>query len=147
MKTTGRSRRLALVAVLVPALAVFAFFGMSKTGKVSAEDEFGIEVLGVRLTSAGFMLDFRYRVLDADKAAPLLDRTRKAYLVDSVTGREHQVPNPPKVGPLRQSLRTGKPETGRTYFAVFGNPGKQIHPGQEVRVVIGDFRSDPIVVR
>lgn len=106
--------------------------------------EWGIEVLGVRLTAAGTMLDFRFRVVDADKARPLVQKKTEAYLVDEASDKRLQVPNPPKVGRLRQTAMTA--EEGRTYFAMFGNPGRMISPGDRVTVVIGDFRAEDLVV-
>jgi hypothetical protein len=45
------------------------------------------------------------------------------------------------------TTRSDPPREGRTYFAMFGNPAKQIEPGQKVRVVIGDYNFDPMIVR
>lgn len=105
--------------------------------------EWGIESLGVHQTSAGYMLQFRYRVLDAKIAKPLFDRKIKPYLIDSATGARVIVPSPDKVGQLRN---TNAPEVGRTYWMLFANPGKMIKPGSEVRVHIGDFDSGRLVV-
>jgi hypothetical protein len=44
-------------------------------------EKWGVEVIGIRRTSAGYMLDFRFRVLDADKALPLFDHRIKPYVV------------------------------------------------------------------
>jgi hypothetical protein len=90
------------------------------------------------------MLDFRYRVLDPEKAAPLFDRAVKPYLIDEATGSTLLVPAPPKVGPLRQTTRA--PTAGRIYFMMFANPGKFIQAGQKVTVVIGEFRAEHLTV-
>lgn len=105
--------------------------------------EWGIESLGVHQTSAGYMLQFRYRVLNPKIAKPLFDRKIKAYLVDSATGAKVIVPSPDKVGQLRN---TNAPETGRTYWMLFANPAKMIKPGSQVHVHIGDFDSGSLVV-
>jgi hypothetical protein len=47
------------------------------------------------------------------------------------------------IGELRQ---TAAPLADRTYFVIFGNPGKLVAPGDRVSIVIGDFRADEIVV-
>ncbi len=39
----------------------------------AVEETYGIQVEGLRLSAAGSMLDFRYRVLDPQKAAPILN--------------------------------------------------------------------------
>ena len=74
------------------------------------EETWGVKVLGVRLTAAGHMLDFRYRICEPDKATALFDRLTKPYLVDEASGTKLAVPNPPKVGPLRAR---SKPEANR----------------------------------
>ena len=111
--------------------------------KESVEEKWGVQILGIRLTAAGFMLDFRYRVIDAEKASPLFDRKTKPYLIDQKTGAKFIVPNPPKIGPLRTS---NKPEQGRVYWMFFANPGRYVKPGNEVTVVIGDFKLENITV-
>jgi len=105
--------------------------------------EWGIESLGVHQTSAGYMLQFRYRVLNPKIAKPLFDRKIKPYLIDSATGARVIVPSPDKVGQLRN---TNTPETGRTYWMLFANPAKMIKPGSRVHVHIGDFDSGSLVV-
>lgn len=89
------------------------------------------------------MLDFRYRVLDAEKASPLFSRKIKPYLIDQATGATFGVPEPPKVGALRQ---TRKPVADRNYFIIFANPGEYIKKGSKVTVVIGDVRIENLIV-
>lgn len=107
------------------------------------EMQWGVKVLPIRLSAEGYMLDFRYRVLDAEKAAPLFDRKIKPYLVDEATGAILVVPEPPKVGALRN---TRKPQPDRNYFILFANPGRYVQKGRKVTVVIGDFKAEHLVV-
>jgi hypothetical protein len=118
--------------------------GVKPLAKVkSIEERWGIQIIGIRQTAAGYMLDFRYRVTDPEKAAPLFVRKTKPYLIDQASGAKFAVPNPPKTGPLRTS---DPPQANRIYFIFFGNPGKYIKPGNKVTVVIGDFRVENLVV-
>ena len=107
------------------------------------EVQWGVKVLPIRLSAEGYMLDFRYRVLDAGKAALLFDRKIKPHLVDEATGAVLTVPEPPKVGALRN---TRKPQQDRNYFILFANPGRYIQKGKKVTVVIGDFKAEHLVV-
>ena len=106
--------------------------------------QWGIEIDSIRLTAAGYMLDFRYRVIDAAKAAPLFVRKTKPLLRDEVTGAVMAVPVPPKTGALRSS---NDPKEGRTYFMFFANPGHFIPKNREVTVTIGEFSVSGLVVR
>jgi hypothetical protein len=143
-----------LAALLAPLCALAACASATSQGRGGAAAgereadraarEHGIEIVGLRSTAAGHMLDFRFRVVDPEKAAPLLSRKNRAQLVDPETGRALEVPVPPKIGPLRTTTAT--PEVDRTYFVLFGNRGGVIPVGRKVTVVIGDFRAPDLVV-
>ena len=113
-------------------------------GPAPSSRKWGIETLGVNLSAAGYMLDFRYRVTDPEKARLLMDGGAKPYLVDQATGARMRVPSPPKIGPLRQKPR--KPIAGRTYFVLFANPGRYIKAGNKVTVVMGDCQLENLFV-
>ena len=113
----------------------------------SIQDRWGIEIIRIRLSAAGNMLDFRYRVIEPDKAHPILDFKVKPYLIDQKSGAKFQVPNPPKVGSLRQTSRSGRPQANRIYFILFSNPGRSVQVGDKVTVVVGDFRAEDLIVQ
>ena len=114
------------------------------------EREWGIKVLGIRWTAGGYMLDFRYQVLDPDKAVPLLHRaysTRPHVEVDK-SGAVLTVPFTQKAGSLRSSISSPEQiKVGRNYTALFANPGQHVSPGDTVTVVIGDFRLEKVTVQ
>jgi hypothetical protein len=114
-----------------------------KTLVSEAEKKWGILPLSIQLTAAGQLLDYRYLVIDPDKALALMKRGDKAYLIDQASGIRITVPRT-KVGPLRQ---TGtKPVAGKIYPILFANAGGVIKPGNKVTLVIGEFRMENIVV-
>jgi hypothetical protein len=112
--------------------------------KTFLKRQWGVEVMYVRQTAAGYMLEFRYRVLDAEKAKPLFERRTKPVLTDAETGAQLIVPTPAKTGALRNS---NPPIAGRVYWMFFANPGKLVQPGHHVSVDIGQFRAEDLVVR
>lgn len=102
---------------------------------------FGVEFLGTKLSAADHVVDLRYRVLDAQKAAPLLDRKVKPVLVNDKTGRRYYVPQPPIVGALRQTARApASVQVGRTYFMIFANPDRELKAGDQLALYVGDQR-------
>lgn len=101
------------------------------------EDKLGIKIVGLRRSAAGYMLDFRYRLLDPAKAAQLLDRKLNPYLLDEATGARLSVPTAPKVGQLRPTSRN-KIIPGRNYYILFANPGRYLKSGSKVTLVAGD---------
>ena len=108
-------------------------------------EEAGIEVVWVRRTAHGHMLDFRYRVTDPEKAKELLKRRTAAQLVHEPSGARLGVPNMPKVGSLRQS--TMEPEKDRVYFMIFDANGLRVAQGDKVSVVFGKYRFDHLTVQ
>jgi len=109
----------------------------------SIEQLYGIEIQGIRMIGAGRLLDFRYKVIDPEKASPLMDSRAKPHLIDQESGSKLGVPSSPKVGSLRQKTR--QPIAGKIYFILFGNPGV-VKPGGKVTVVIGDFKAENLIV-
>lgn len=114
----------------------------TQTFKKQLSDQWGIELTALRMTAADRMIDFRYRVLDKEKAAPLHKRKTKPYLIHGSSGKVLEVPNTAKVGSLRNS---NMPQQGRIYWMFFGNNGV-VKSGDKVSVVIGDFREDGLTV-
>jgi hypothetical protein len=108
-----------------------------------AETTFGITLVSLRPTAAGQMLDLRFKVIDPQKARPLLAKSSKAYLVDTASGKVLPVPVT-KAGSMRQT--TPKPEAGRVYFMLFSNPGRLVKEGSRVDLAIGEFRKVGVVV-
>jgi len=106
-------------------------------------EDWGIEVQSARLSAGGYMVDFRFRVLDAVKAAQIFDRKIMPYLIDQATGAKFIVPSPPKVGQLRSG---GNIKEDRVYFIFFANPARYVKSGNKVTIVVGDFRAEDVVV-
>lgn len=90
------------------------------------------------------MLDFRYRVVDPEKAFTIMDRAIKPYVIDEASGARFAIPSSPKVGPMRQTTR--RIEAGRVYWMLFANPARFIKPGNRVTVVVGDTRVEHLTV-
>jgi len=105
-------------------------------------EQWGVEVVGLRRSAAGYMLDFRYKVLDPVKAAPLFVRANKPVAVHHATGARMQIHSPAKTGPLRP---TNPPQAGRTYFMFFANAQGIVQAGDLVTVEIGSFAADVVV--
>jgi hypothetical protein len=108
------------------------------------EEEWGVRIESLRLSAAGYFIDFRYKVQDPDKAAALADQAEKPYLIDQATGARLPIPTTPKLGPLRQTAQ--KLEAGKIYFMFFSNARGLIKSGSQVTVVVGDRRIENLTV-
>ena len=103
----------------------------------------GVEIIGVKPVSSGLMLAFKYRVIDPEKARLLNDSKTRAFLRDEATGNVLMVPAMENIG----ELRTGAaPRADRTYFMIFGNPGKLVKSGSRVSIVAGALHVDNLIV-
>lgn len=110
--------------------------------------DLGVELTAVRLAASDFLIDLRYRVNDAAKAQPLLERKLRPVLVNEATGDRFYVPQTPKVGELRQSATAKQPAiVGRVYFMLFANPDRKLKSGERVTLYAGESVVRDLVVR
>jgi hypothetical protein len=107
-------------------------------------ERWGVQVVSLRLTAADHMIDFRYRVIDPQKAAPLLNRRIKPHLIEIESGARLEVPRHSKLGPVRQI--SDDPATDRVYSMIFGNSRKIVKHGGRVTIVIGEIRLENLTV-
>jgi hypothetical protein len=107
-------------------------------------ERLGIKPLGVLLTAAGTMLQFRYLVVDPGKAHPVFDQKVKTYMVEQESGTGLGVASDSKFGPLRSSSRD--PVAGKEYFILFTNPNRMVKRGNKVAIVIGDYKIENVTV-
>jgi len=117
---------------------------VSPAGVQLAEAQLGIRAESLRWTADGYMLDFRYRVIDPEKARTVTDRAIKPHIIDEASGAKFLIPSSSKVGAMRQTTR--QPEAQRVYWLLFANPAKYIKQGNLVTVVIGNYRLEHLVV-
>ncbi len=110
---------------------------------VGIEEQWGIRPKAIRLTGEQFFLDFRYKILDPDKAAAVTKRGEKAFLIDQDTGKSLPV-TVNKLGPMRST--TVKPTAGKDYVILFTNPGRMVKKGAKVTLVIGELRIENLIV-
>jgi len=102
-------------------------------------EDLGVELVGLRLSGADFLIDLRYRVKDVSKAQALLERKLKPVLVNETTGDRYYIPQTPKVGQLRQSATSKQPaQLDKVYFMLFANPDRKLRAGEKVTLYAGD---------
>ncbi|MDQ7787422.1 MAG: hypothetical protein RDU01_07420 [Thermodesulfovibrionales bacterium] len=107
------------------------------------EEQWGIQVKGIRLTAADYMLDFRYCVTDSEKASSILNRQEKATLIHQENGTVMHVPTT-RLGAMRQT--SVRPAEGRDYLIFFANRNGLVKTGDKVTVMIGDFKIENLIV-
>ena len=134
---------LVLMALIVTGCSTGMHQQTAKMQENQLEDRWGIRPVALRLIGSDHFIDFRYRVIDPEKAMELLSRNNTPYLIDETSGKVHTVPVT-KLGPMRASAV--KPKANRNYVVLFGNTQKIIQQGSRVTVVIGDFKAEHLEV-
>jgi hypothetical protein len=104
---------------------------------------FGVDSIAAKAVESGELIKFSYRVLDAQKARPLNDKTNEPVMFDPAIKAKLIIPSLEKVGQLRQS---STPEAGKSYWMAFSNPGRVVKRGDRVSVTIGQFHIEGLVV-
>ncbi|MCP3852644.1 MAG: hypothetical protein GY694_20815 [Gammaproteobacteria bacterium] len=113
---------------------------------IEMQDAWGIEPIHVRLTGAAYMIEFRYKILDAEKALMLSSRKRAEfpYLRAIKSKALLSVPYGPTVGFLKSNRRFHK--LGKNYIAMFSNEGQHLLRGDKVKIQIKDQLSQELTV-
>ncbi len=137
-------RRAVPWTALVAAALLVGTAGSALPAPAPLADALGVEVLGVLPSAAGYMLDFRFKLVDLGKAAPLLDRRVQPILIDESGQSRLEVPTDEMVGSLRQLPK--HPRVGQTLAVIFANPGRGVQDGDTVAIQFGDHLIEGLVV-
>ena len=125
-------------------LAVFALNAPADELKqVDLLQDWGIEPVHIRVTAGGFMIEFRYKVVDVDKALILSDRKDFPFLLAQKSRAKLSVPFGATVGFLKSNR--GFLKLGKNYIAMFSNEGQHLLSGDEVKIQVREQVS-PILV-
>jgi len=95
------------------------------------EDRFGIQMTLVAVTAGGGLIDIRFRVTDAAKAADLFKPESLPAVIVPDSGVTIKPPEPPDPGKLTD---------GQIYFLLYPNSGGAVKPGSKVILSFGDLR-------
>jgi hypothetical protein len=109
-------------------------------------EKWGVKLISLNLTSAGFMMDFRFRVLDANKALLLFDYRIKPHILVEKSQAKLPVPMAAKVGAFRPTNRGKNIKADKNYYMIFANPDRHVKRGEKVTVIIGDFKVEHLTV-
>jgi hypothetical protein len=110
------------------------------------KQEQGVEIQSLQMTASGYMMDFRFRVLDVEKAKKFFDHRVKPYLHVEKSNAKLPVPMASKVGAFRSTDRGKNIKPNKNYYIVFGNPDAHVKRGEKVTLVVGDFKIEGMTV-
>ena len=102
---------------------------------------YGIDVTLIAVSAAGGLVDFRYQVVDPDKANPIIhDIDLFPRMVEESTGATLVMRSLPHNH--KKEL-----EFGGSYFFLLPNANNALHQGSRVTLVIGDARLEHVLVK
>jgi hypothetical protein len=114
--------------------------GGSVVDMAAIEQQWGIQVAMLGVTADGGLIDFRYQVTDADRAAAFLGNSANyPVLVDEASGATVRSP----------ALMANKHEiqAGRTYFLLYRNTDGAIQRGSSVSLIFGELRLEHLIAQ
>jgi hypothetical protein len=104
------------------------------------EEQSGLRITLLAVTAAGGMVDFRFKVVDVEKAKKVLQDGKLLPFLNIVGSSVSLKPAP-------ETLQDIKLENGLVYYILYSNTGNQVKPGTSVSVVIGDWKLEPIIAK
>ena len=128
-----------------PSVAVSHYQNTRGTAKSKHyySEVWGVDKLRANYTSSGNLIKFSYRVLQPKLAKTLGDHENAPELIGIRSNAVLHIPTMEKIGQLRQMSAA---ESNKDYWMVFSNKGNLVRPGDEVSVIIGNFRADGLIV-
>lgn len=157
MPRQGETRRPGRVPLMIAAVLLVAGCatrpdlalnkGADGARESGVETRYGIRVEGLHLSAHGYILDLRYRVLNPEAAAPILDPKRTVQLMDDARGASLGIPQSPVIGGMRQTSRNHVVHTDRDYFILFVNPGRAVRAGDKLNLAVDGVRIAELTVQ
>lgn len=149
----GRSGLWVVLPIVVILASIGGFFAYqtwqaSQAPRASArtataqqiEDQWGIRITQVGMTADNGMVDFRYRVIDRDKALNMLQDLNTVPVLIAED-------NNTLVNSAAMMTKLHDLNAGQVYFILFHNNKGAVKTGRPVSVVIGNLRFEHVIVQ
>ena len=101
------------------------------------EAQYGIRLTHIAVLADGGLIDFRFQVIDPDKAAPLFSLDNRPILIAEESGKV--------VDSLYHPPHSHDIVAGQSNYFLYNDRGGAIQPGTSVSVVLGNLRLEHIV--
>ncbi len=125
-----------LILLLALAAGSLARAGSQEFQQIDFRNDWGVEPIFLRVTANGYMVEFRYRVIDTEKALVLA--ARKIELMPRLKAMKSNarlaVPFFTTVGFIKSNRRFLK--KGKNYTTFFANQGEHMLKGDKGRIQV-----------
>jgi hypothetical protein len=128
------------IVFLVPVIQSRTASLNQDSAEAAIEDRYGIHITMLAVTAGGGIVDFRFKIVDPEKANNYMHGSYEELPILLVENDGTRI-NP------RPHTHHVNYEFGRTYYQFYRNPGGVVKTGSEVTAVLGDLQLRHIVVR
>jgi hypothetical protein len=108
---------------------------------VAVEATWGLRITNVAVTAAGGLIDFRFQVIDPDKALGIHDPEGLPVLIDEASGLALLEPG------VHGDHAVRGYRAGGTYYLLYQNNNGLLKPGSRITIRIGDLLLENVLVR
>lgn len=145
----GTSRLLPAAVILVLVVVAGTWFGVARLARPSStvvptspaiEAKWGVRVTQIGVTADGGMVDFRFVVLDPDKALTMMQNVDDLPVL--IAEDSGTLINSTAAMATRHDLNAGQ-----TYFLLYRNTEGAIRPGTSVTVKFGNLALQHVIAR
>jgi hypothetical protein len=103
------------------------------------EAQWGIRITHIAVLADGGLIDFRFQVIDPDKAAPLFSLEGRPILIVEKTGQA--------VDSLYHPPMSHNIVAGQSQYFLYNDHGGAIQSGTPVSVLLGDLRLEHVIAK
>jgi hypothetical protein len=116
----------------------------SKLKTIDLEKDWGIQPVFLRITGGGYMIEFRYKVVDTQKALVLSANKVFPSMLSMKSKAKLAVPYSSTVGYMKSNRKFLK--LNRNYIVFFANENRHMLPGDQVKIQVGDEVTAPLTI-
>jgi hypothetical protein len=142
-------RLLPVIAALVIAIGAFSVYewwthrpGAILITRQELEEKYGLRVALLGSTAMNSIVDFRLKVIDAEKASEILSSEHHESLGLMLNDDESNI-----INAAHMSRHGTLLQDGGLYVTFFPNTGNAIRTGTPVSVIFGELRLEPIIAQ
>jgi len=107
--------------------------------EAAIQEKYGIHMSHIAVLADGGLIDFRFQVIDADKASPLFELESRPIMIVEATGQ--------KIGSLYHPPHAHNIVAGQQQYFIYNNDRGAIQPGTSISILLGDLRLEHIIAQ
>ena len=134
------------IVLLVGAAGLVAYNSYRSTAlpgtpasEAAIADKWGIRITHIAVLADGGLIDFRFQVLDPDKASPLFDLATRPIMIVEKTGKQ--------VDSLYHPPHGHDIAAGQSQYFIYNDSYGAIQSGVSVSVLLGDLRLEHVIAQ